>query len=187
VVKIKQIMLCGNDRSGKTSIARYIAKKLNWPIIKINTGQYVREGVPIGSNELERLMKVFNETVWQFKDSNFILDRGFISTLVYSKVYERTYDTNYILDLMETECDNLLVVHVYTPPELILKKLGEDKHNVIEAKNIPLLDAEYKRFFNTKYWDDKKEDGKFMRIDNYYDRDIKDLGDEIIAKVNAQH
>jgi len=177
---IKQLMFCGNDCSGKTSIAKEVSDSLKWPIIKVNTGAYVREGVAIGSNELERLMKVFNETVFSFCDFNFILDRGFISTQVYSKVYERKYDITYIDKIIDTQCNNLLVVWVWSPLDLVLKRVRQDKENIIEEENISKIQKGYEDYF--------KQNKKLhvLKLVNSYDTTIDELVSDVIMYVNNE-
>jgi thymidylate kinase len=177
---IKQLIFEGNDCSGKTSIAKEVADALKWPIIKVNTGAYVREGVAIGSNELERLMKVFNETVAQFDTYNFILDRAFISTQVYSKVYERKYDISYIDGIIKNHSDNALIIWVWSPLDLVLKRVRQDKENIIEEDNISKIQRGYEDYF--------KQNKKLhvLKLVNSYDTTIDELVSDVIMYVNSE-
>lgn len=85
------ILIDGSDNLGKTTVIQLLSRKLNLPVVKMpNTEKYIKEG------NVEELSRFYNETLVQFAESSFIMDRGFTSTLVYSKVFKRDTDINYI-------------------------------------------------------------------------------------------
>jgi len=85
------ILIDGSDNLGKTTVIQLLSRKLNLPVIKMpNTEKFIEAG------NVEEFSKFYNETLVQFSESSFIMDRGFTSTLVYSKVFARKNDVSYI-------------------------------------------------------------------------------------------
>lgn len=85
------LILDGSDNLGKTTVANILSRKLNLPIIKMpRTQEYFK------LNLAEEFSKFFNETLIQFNEFSFIMDRGFPSSLVYGKKYKRKFDLSYI-------------------------------------------------------------------------------------------
>lgn len=85
------LLIDGPDGTGKTTVCNILAEKLEWPIVKMpNMKEYFDKGMT------EEFSKFFNEMLLQFKGFDFILDRGYTSSLVYSKVYERQFDLSYL-------------------------------------------------------------------------------------------
>lgn len=85
------ILLDGADGTSKTTICQMLSRFLNLPIIKMpDSKQYIEKG------SIEEFSKFFNETVIQFLEFDFILDRGYPSSLVYSRVLGRDFDLSYI-------------------------------------------------------------------------------------------
>lgn len=91
----RRLIIDGPDGVGKTTICKLLAERLRIPIIKMpNMKEYFEKGLT------EEFSKLFNETVVQFARYPFILDRGFTSSLVYSKVYGReSVDLSYLYQL----------------------------------------------------------------------------------------
>lgn len=95
------IIIDGPDKVGKTTVIKILADRLSLPIIKMpNMKEYINNEP--SEDTAEKFSKLFNETIVQFKDTSFILDRGFTSSLVYSKVFNRRFDLSYI-DKIEDE------------------------------------------------------------------------------------
>lgn len=106
------ILIDGADGLGKTTVIQKLSMNLQLPIIKMpNMKEYVEKGLA------EEFSKLFNQTIVQFSQFDFILDRGFTSSIVYSKVFERDSDLSYL-----TSIRNILKPHVFIltgeiPPE----------------------------------------------------------------------
>lgn len=93
------LIIDGPDGTGKSTVCELLADFLNTPVIKMpNMKQYFENGMT------EEFSKFYNELLVQFKDFDFIQDRGFTSSLVYGKVYDRPFDYGYI-DEIEDELD----------------------------------------------------------------------------------
>jgi thymidylate kinase len=91
------IMIDGPDGTGKTTICEMMSELFKIPLIKMpNMKKYFENGMT------EEFSQFYNELIVQFKDTDFVQDRGFTSSLVYGKVYDRHYDYSYI-DAIENE------------------------------------------------------------------------------------
>ena len=85
------ILIDGADNTGKSTVIRMLSRHLNLPVIKMpNMKEY------IDKDQTEEFSKLFNETLVQFQEFSFIMDRGFTSSQVYSKVFKRTFNLDYI-------------------------------------------------------------------------------------------
>jgi hypothetical protein len=88
------ILIDGADNTGKTTVCKILGEKLKLPVIKMpNMKDYIK------NHSAEEFSKLFNETIIQFKKYDFILDRGFTSSLAYSKVHDRDFDLSYIEEI----------------------------------------------------------------------------------------
>lgn len=95
-MKRVHILLDGSDNLGKTTIANKLSIALSLPVIKMpNMKEYIEAGHP------EEFSKLFNETIIQFRKTSFIMDRGFTSSLVYSRVFSRKFDLEYLKTIEE--------------------------------------------------------------------------------------
>lgn len=84
------ILIDGSDNLGKTTVINLLSRKLDLPIIKMpNTAEYIEKG------NVEEFSKFYNETLVQFAEFDFIMDRGFPSSHVYSQVFKREVDLGY--------------------------------------------------------------------------------------------
>lgn len=82
--KIKRtvILIDGVDGVGKTTVCQLLSEKTGYPIIKMpNMPRYF-------NTNPEEMSRLFNEVIVQFP-YDMILDRGYPTSLVYSKVYNR--------------------------------------------------------------------------------------------------
>lgn len=90
-MKPLHLIIDGSDNLGKTTVVKMLSMKLGLPIIKMpNMTEY------IGRGATEEFSKLFNETIIQFREYPFILDRGFPSSLVYSSIFNREFNLSYI-------------------------------------------------------------------------------------------
>ena len=85
------LIIDGSDNLGKTTVANLLSRRLQLPIIKMpRTQEYFKLGLA------EEFSRFYNETLIQFSEYSFIMDRGFPSSLVYGKKYKRDFDFSYI-------------------------------------------------------------------------------------------
>lgn len=129
------IIIDGADRTGKSTVCKILEMGLQIPLIKMpNMKEYIEKGL---SEEFSRL---FNETIVQFKDYSFIMDRGFTSSLVYSKVFKRTFDLSYIKKIEEE----------LKPKIFIVSGTSFKKDEVYSAYETEMVDLEFCRLAKEK-------------------------------------
>jgi thymidylate kinase len=89
------IIFEGSDYSGKTTLAERLLKQTNWPIFfKPDTKKYF-------PNDWDRYQNFYTLLSYHFflqwpKNSNLIVDRLWLSAIIYSKAFERKDDLSYI-------------------------------------------------------------------------------------------
>jgi len=85
------LIIDGADKLGKTTVVKMLSRKLNLPIIKMpDSKEFIKDG------SIEKVSKFFNESLIQFQEFSFIMDRGFTSSRVYSEVFDRVANLRYI-------------------------------------------------------------------------------------------
>jgi hypothetical protein len=90
------IVIDGSDNLGKTTVLNILSEKLQLPIIKMpNMPKYIKDG------NTEPFSQLFSETVMQFKQFPFLMDRDYSSSVVYSRLFARDYDLGYLKDIRE--------------------------------------------------------------------------------------
>ena len=124
----KHIIIDGADGLGKTTICQMLGRKLQMPVVKMpNMKEYLDKGTP------EEYSKMFNETIVQFADYDFILDRGFTSSQAYSSAFGRDFDLRYL--------DN--IENILQPKVFILT--GRRQNDIHYAGNQPTFHYQYFR------------------------------------------
>jgi len=116
------IIIDGVDKVGKTTVCKLLSKKLQIPVIKLEGMQKFFDKCP------EEVSEVFSNTVHQFESVSFILDRGFPSSLVYSKYFNRKYDFAYIDENIVNFNARIFILDVAArdDDELIIPKQQKD-------------------------------------------------------------
>lgn len=134
--KYKQIMIDAVDGCGKTTVCEILSKKLGWPIVKMpSMPEYFKKGMT------EEFSKLFNDTIVQFSHVNFIMDRGYTSSLVYSKIYNRDFDLSYLEDI-EAKLNNKVIILTGDDEELFRRRPSDE---IIKKEFRAGLNAEYVR------------------------------------------
>lgn len=114
------VLIDGPDGTGKTTVAKRISETLEIPYVKMpNMVEYFNK------NSAEEFSKLFNETIVQFADCSFVLDRGFTSSLVYSHVYKRDFDLSYI-DKIHKELNPLVIILTATQEKIMERRPIDD-------------------------------------------------------------
>jgi len=108
--KAIHLIIDGSDKTGKTTVCYLLSKKLNMPVIKMqNMPHYLTRADP------ELASEVYNRTLLEFKDFDFIMDRGYPSSLVYSSYFKRTYDLTYLAKI-ERDLNPIIIILVTDNP-----------------------------------------------------------------------
>lgn len=91
MTKNLHILIDGPDRVGKSTVCQILSRRYDLPVIKMpNMPEYVKKG------NTEEMSWLFNQTIAQFHEYGFIMDRGYTSSLAYSRAFNRDFDLSYI-------------------------------------------------------------------------------------------
>ena len=102
------LLIDGADKLGKTTVIEILKRQLNLPVIKMpNMKEYIE------NNNAEEFSKLFNETIVQFAEYSFIMDRGFTSSIVYSAVFDRDFKLGYISNIEQILDPNVIILTGY--------------------------------------------------------------------------
>ncbi len=86
------IFIDGPDGCSKTTVSKGLHKKTGFPIIKMKKAKNF-----FNKKSIEDASYVFNTTIAQLPlEYSYIIDRGFVSSLIYSKIYKRKENLDYI-------------------------------------------------------------------------------------------
>lgn len=146
------ILIDGADGLGKTTICQMLSRTLNLPVIKMpNMEEYLNKGTP------EEFSKLFNETIIQFAEYDFIMDRGFTSSLVYSKVNNRKDDLSYISRIEQILDPEVFIL--VSRSHSVFADMNEMKERkffradkMFDRVLVEKIDDEFARIANEKYW-----------------------------------
>lgn len=153
-------ILEGPDGVGKSTLARKLSRVFDIPIIRLDVGRL--ENIEIAS-------KTFNKTITQFKNYPFILDRWFISSMVYAKVYNRADDLSYI-DSFKKLLPNSYLIYMNAPINVLLERKDDE---LISPDKLKVICEEYDRLitpeFSLQYFDklikvDTSKEDQFYRV-----------------------
>ena len=140
--KSKIVLLDGPDGSGKTTVAQLLHEKTGLPIIKMpRMPEYFKTNA-------EEMSKLFNETIIQFSDFSFILDRGFPSSMVYSKVFNRNEDLSYLAYITKVLHPKIYILTA-TDKELFRRKPVDE---IIPKEDRIKINVEYQRLAGIMNW-----------------------------------
>lgn len=134
------LIIDGSDNLGKTTALQLLSEHLKLPIIKMpNMQTYIKKG------DVEKYSQLFSETIIQFKQYPFLMDRGFTSSLVYSKIFGRDYNFEYLYGI-EEELNPLVVIFTgrHKNPmneEVTYKSFCKDK--IFNEEQKAQVDAEF--------------------------------------------
>lgn len=128
------IIVEGGDGTGKSTVVQLLSRKYNLPIIKMPVPQD-----KVRTAQIEELSEIFNKTLVQFHEIDFICDRALLSSIVYSKLLNRTYNLNYINNIEQILDPVIIIMSAY--------KDGENRpfrgDDIYSADEINKVDIEY--------------------------------------------
>ena len=171
------IVFEGLDGAGKSTLMKIISRKLKIPIIKPLT---INKKIFMNSEKLEEYAELINKCLMNFKKFNFILNRNFSGSIIYSKVYKRKYDLKYI--------DNFLIPQLEGFCKIIFLTTNSYKTNLKRRLNDKLINKNkyeelwsehenyFKNFKNNKIPVLKLNTDKLSRKE-YLEKCLKFIGD----------
>jgi thymidylate kinase len=113
----------GADLVGKTTLAKNFAKEHDIPLIKkrLDVFNHTTDEFLRGSN-IELTTQMFFESIYPLGVKyDFVLDRGLLSSLVYSKFFNRDVKIDYIYDYLLTTKSDFLIINLITANEESIK------------------------------------------------------------------
>lgn len=159
------IILEGVSRTGKSSICKALSEKYGYKNISVaDKMPYFIDNLP---DFYHGMHVISNEFFKSFENETFILDRSFISELVYSKFFNR----NSYIAIDDTICSLLhdnqfVIINLITTHQEYLKRIPKDKkiYSFHEFNKQKDLFYWYYENFKTKY-SDSDWTNRFTEID----------------------
>lgn len=116
-MKNKHIIIDGPDGCSKTTICKKLSKEVKRPIIRMKKTKSFFKNLTV-----EDASYIYFTTISQIpSDYPCVFDRGYTSSLVYSKVYNRNVDLSYI-DEIEKEMKPIIIILTATNEELFKRR-----------------------------------------------------------------
>lgn len=134
-------ILEGPDGVGKSTLANQLKEYFKIPIIRMEVETL---------NNIEIQSVIFNKTVPQFKEYPFILDRWWISSMVYAKVYNRSDDLRYI-EKFKKILPNSYLVYLHAPIETLLARKNDE---LIVPEKLKKICAQYEETITNELCND---------------------------------
>lgn len=148
----------GPDCSGKTTAAEQLSKELRIPVIpktvdfsKENRQSWDEPFILMGTDIILGVTQErYDADIFSFALSgfSFIIDRAFVTGIVYNAVCNRGYDTSYALKFLRVlrERGFLTLFQMKVPLSLILERWKADEDKWTEDELL-LIYNEYERFW----------------------------------------
>jgi thymidylate kinase len=116
-MKNKHIIIDGPDGCSKTTVCKKLSKILKRPLIRMKKTKSFFKNLTV-----EDASYIYFTTISQIP-SNYpcVFDRGYTSSLVYSRVYDRNVDLSYIDDV-EKEMKPIIIILTATNEELFKRR-----------------------------------------------------------------
>jgi thymidylate kinase len=133
-------MVDGPDCAGKSTIVQGLKDHFNFRLIKQPVSKSLWKSC------IEENSEVFNHILAQFGDVDMIVDRGFPSSFVYSKVFKRKYNLSYVKDCVKFYKD-LIIIHVTCSEDVLNNRYTLRWDKVIKWEELMKIRLEYIDFF----------------------------------------
>lgn len=99
------IIIDGVDGIGKTTVCEILKNYTGLPVIKMpRTKEYIKK------ENVEEMSRFFNDTISQFEKFPFIMDRGFTSSVAYSKALGRVSDLGYLEEWIDKMSPKIFIL-----------------------------------------------------------------------------
>jgi len=134
------VIMCGHDRSGKSTISDALSGKLEIPIFKVQRDKYKWDHVANLAYGTDQICQFLEQTM-----SSVILDRFHPSDYVYSNLFGRKYDYDKVFDIDERLSKlNALIVICYKDENAYIP--DEEDKDFITMADYPRMTELYNKF-----------------------------------------
>ena len=137
------IIFEGHDLVGKTTLAEEFSRQTGIEIFR----RFVVKKLDNWMKYIDVIAEVEYNALKHFKN-DLILDRSFVSSIVYEKVYQRNYDMSYV---NFSDFPKHLIVYMYLSKEKLEERLEERAEDFIIKKRIFELKDAYDEFFSSNH------------------------------------
>jgi hypothetical protein len=169
LVKNLILFVEGADGVGKTTITKRLSLTLGLPVIKmLKAKTYFKKNKEI----LEEFSYMFNNVLLQIKTLSYIVDRGPLSSLIYSRIYHRKSKLSYIYSILK-EIDPVVIFLTTSKNSVLFDRRSNDKVIPISDR-LKVLEG-YEDFFGSQ------------QIVKYFRVDTADLTPEQIVDKIVEH
>lgn len=128
----------GVDCTGKTTLAKELAKRTGYEIVKGSSFEIAKNGANYMFEYMSRLLD----------RENIIIDRFFHSNWVYSDVYNYDKMTIEQFSALANKVNHrALLVYLYANPDTIIKRMRERGENYVDEKDVEILLQKYQEIF----------------------------------------
>jgi len=142
----------GPDLAGKTTLLEAIRTMPTfrlWPVLRLNISRHALTDGAI----LEEQSRAWNEALVTFsKHASAILDRCYVTSYCYSKLFGRTADLTYLSRISKEL--RPVVLYCSPSPETLLKRLEERGDSMMDRYRLVALKAIYDRWYVENTFDD---------------------------------
>ena len=132
----------GSDLTGKTTLANKFAKENDIPIIKkrLDIPKLNVKG-KLNDNVIECYSQFFFESIYPIGTKySFVLDRSLLSSIVYSKFFQRNYNINYVYNYLVSERNKYITMNlVIADEEFIQKAFDKRGEQLFTVKDLLLI------------------------------------------------
>lgn len=144
ILKTLILFVEGCDGIGKTTITKHLSKRLNLPVLKMMKAKvYFKKG----RETIEEFSYVFNQVLLQLRNTSYIVDRGPLSSLIYSQIYNRKSKLSYIYPLLRQI--NPLVIFLTTSKKSVLFERKRKDAVITITERLKILEG-YETFFKNQ-------------------------------------
>lgn len=162
------IILEGVSRTGKSSITKSLSSKFGFKRISIENKN--PDYIKCLPDFYQGMQVIANEFFKSLEHETFILDRSFLSEIVYSKAFNRNSyitDGDVISNLLHD--NNFVLINLTSTHETYLKRIPKDKKPYTYTEYAKQKDLfyyfyeHYKNYYKTKDWS-----CRFMELDTNF-------------------
>ena len=174
---IRSIAFEGPDLTGKTSLADGLQKLMPyalWPRFSITTQKPALETT---GSLLSDVAKAFYGSLSKMgRTMPFVLDRCYVSTYVYGRVFKRGIDIEGLRRVARSL--NMTVVYVYTPLKVLLDRLKHRGDDWVVSDTLERVFFEYEAWYRDNLFGDS-----VMATSTVHGRTIAAMADELVIRL----